>query len=302
MVNEQVNTFYWVVTLGSFKKTAEKLNTTQPAISARIAKLEQTIGKKLILRNTGSLALTPDGQIFLSYAESVLAMTEVVKSKIVDNTAVVSTIRIGVVDTVVVSWYCEFIERVNETYPNVNLEMCVDNTVDLRDQLFKRSLDFAILMGPISDYRFSNITLKPFQMAFLANNQLVTTLQGMDLVQCAGRVPLLTFPQASQPFSELKSYLNKSGCLEYRLFPSNSLPATLKLVQNGVGIGCMPLDIAHQEIQQGTVNPMELGWVPNPIQLTASYAVEPSNAVINALGEIAKDVSFKYHNDTFAIS
>lgn len=152
LVNEQVNTFYWVVTLGSFNKTAEKRNTTQPAISSRIAKLEQAIDKKLILHNTGSLALTPAGQTFLKYAESVLAMTEAVKSRIVDNTAVVSTLRIGVVETVAVSWYCDFIEQVSEPFPNLNLEMCVDTTVGIRDQLSKRSIDFAILMGPISNY------------------------------------------------------------------------------------------------------------------------------------------------------
>ena len=35
-----LETFLWVVTLGSFRGAAQKLNTTQPAISQRIAQLE----------------------------------------------------------------------------------------------------------------------------------------------------------------------------------------------------------------------------------------------------------------------
>lgn len=36
--------FYWVVKLGGFRRTAVKLNTTQPAVSSRIAALELALG------------------------------------------------------------------------------------------------------------------------------------------------------------------------------------------------------------------------------------------------------------------
>lgn len=39
-----IETFMWVVTLGSFRGAAQKLNTTQPAISQRIAQLEREVG------------------------------------------------------------------------------------------------------------------------------------------------------------------------------------------------------------------------------------------------------------------
>ena len=35
-----IETFFWVATLGSFRAAADKLNTTQPAVSQRIASLE----------------------------------------------------------------------------------------------------------------------------------------------------------------------------------------------------------------------------------------------------------------------
>ena len=40
-----IETFMWVVTLGSFRGAAQKLNTTQPAISQRIAQLEREVGR-----------------------------------------------------------------------------------------------------------------------------------------------------------------------------------------------------------------------------------------------------------------
>ena len=41
---KSLETFLWVVTLGSFRGAAQRLNTTQPAISQRIAQLEREMG------------------------------------------------------------------------------------------------------------------------------------------------------------------------------------------------------------------------------------------------------------------
>ena len=38
-----IETFLWVVKLGSFRGAAQRLNTTQPAISQRIAQLEREL-------------------------------------------------------------------------------------------------------------------------------------------------------------------------------------------------------------------------------------------------------------------
>ena len=46
-----IETFLWVVTLGSFRGAAQKLNTTQPAISQRIAQLEGDMGVQLLKRD-----------------------------------------------------------------------------------------------------------------------------------------------------------------------------------------------------------------------------------------------------------
>ena len=46
-----LETFVWVARLGGFRLAAEKLNTTQPAISARVAALEQEFGVRLFERN-----------------------------------------------------------------------------------------------------------------------------------------------------------------------------------------------------------------------------------------------------------
>ena len=61
---KRLETFIRVAKLGNFRKAAELMHTTQPAISARISALESELGVKLFTREGGSspIALTPKGK------------------------------------------------------------------------------------------------------------------------------------------------------------------------------------------------------------------------------------------------
>ncbi len=65
---KQLEAFIWVADLGSFRKAAERLNTTQPNISARLSGLENALDVTLMVRNPGSVQLTPAGQELLVHA------------------------------------------------------------------------------------------------------------------------------------------------------------------------------------------------------------------------------------------
>ena len=56
-----LETFVWLAKLENFRLTAEKLHTTQAAVSSRIASLEEAFDVRLFDRNTRSATLTPAG-------------------------------------------------------------------------------------------------------------------------------------------------------------------------------------------------------------------------------------------------
>ena len=56
-----IETFFWVATLGGFRAAAEKLSATQPAISQRIASLESDLGVRLFDRDVRGIKLTARG-------------------------------------------------------------------------------------------------------------------------------------------------------------------------------------------------------------------------------------------------
>ena len=128
-----IETFMWVVTLGSFRGAAQKLNTTQPAISQRIAQLEREVGVKLLQRDRRMVLPTPSGRQLMVYAEKLIGLRSEMLAVIGDRSAMRGVLRLGVAETIVHTWLTQLIKSVNHAYPNLSLEIEVDITSNLRD-------------------------------------------------------------------------------------------------------------------------------------------------------------------------
>ena len=76
---KHLETFAWIARLGSFSAAAERLGTSQPAVSMRIAELERTLGTKLFDRAGRSARITPKGRELIDYAERILSLASVIK-------------------------------------------------------------------------------------------------------------------------------------------------------------------------------------------------------------------------------
>src|SRR5277367_3900363 len=105
-----IETFMWVVTLGSFRGAALKLNTTQPAISQRIADLEDELGVKLLQRDRHSTSPTPSGRQMTLYAEKLLGMRSAMLAVVRDRSAFRGILRLGVAETIVHTWLTRLIK------------------------------------------------------------------------------------------------------------------------------------------------------------------------------------------------
>jgi len=81
----QVETFLAVLTYGGFHKAAEALRVSQPAISARIRALEDSLGVTLFTREGNSLSLSPAGKALRPQAEQLLRQVALARQVVNDQ-------------------------------------------------------------------------------------------------------------------------------------------------------------------------------------------------------------------------
>ena len=91
---KQIEAFVWVAELSSFRLAAEKLNTTQPAISQRIAAMESIMTTRLFDRGARGIKLTEKGQELLSHATRMLELRNEMLRVAKADDAVSGTLRL----------------------------------------------------------------------------------------------------------------------------------------------------------------------------------------------------------------
>ena len=84
MTLEQLLALLLNARLGGVRKALARLNLSHPAISTRIATLEANPRQTLFERRPGSMTLTRQGQILLTYGEQTLFVEEEIRKWVAD--------------------------------------------------------------------------------------------------------------------------------------------------------------------------------------------------------------------------
>lgn len=286
MTLDQIRTFLWVARLGGFRKAAERLHLSQPAVSTRIANLEDELRVPLFERGPGDLVLTRHGSLLLSYAEQMLFVEEEIKQRVADPSEVEGLFRVGASETIAQAWLPDFLKAFSEAYPRVNIDLTVDISLNLRSALLERRLDLAFLMGPVSEYTVENIALPSFDLHWYRSTANPTS----DL----RAVPVISYAPKTRPYRELMAELSRRVGPSVRVFASASLSASLKMIAAGIAVGPYPRALANDFLKSGQIEEFDAGFQPQPLEFTASYLSEPHSYLSENSAKIAREVALEW--------
>ena len=162
-------------------------------------------------------------------------------------------LRLGVSETIVHTWLSAFIAGMKRKYPAIELEIIVDTTVNPRSELTERSVDFALLMGPVSDFQIENHDLMEVEIIWAASSSLkIDATQLLSLDELA-HYPLITYAKNTRPYAELARQLRKITDFPARIFPSSSLAAIHKMAQDGLAENRLKVELS-METQIGMIS------------------------------------------------
>jgi len=225
---KSIETFLWVVTLGSFRGAGQRLNTTQPAISQRIAQLERELGVKLLNRDHRFVSPTPSGRQLMVYAEKLIGLRAEMMAEVGERSAMRGVLRLGVAETIVHTWLPRLIKSVNTAHPNLSLEIEVDITPNLTARLLEQEIELAFLVGPLSAAGVRNRVLCDYPVGVLASPSLGLG-NGALKIQDLAKFPIITFPRKSQPYEIVRSLFNRPDLPPIRLHASASLATVIHM-------------------------------------------------------------------------
>ncbi|WP_161315286.1 LysR family transcriptional regulator [Sneathiella litorea] len=292
MTFDQIQSFYMVATLGTYRQAAERLNATQPTISARIVALENYLRTSLFNRSGHRVVLTPQGRLFLSYAEKFLELQASVLKMTRGQDELTGIIRIGASDTMAISWLPGFFSILRKRYPNAVFELHVGPSYRLREDLISREIDLAFMIGPIAHADIASLPLCVCPMVIVAAPEL--GLHGRLLTKDdLGEIDFFTFERLTRPYQELSPYLKVNANSSIRLNPVNSLQTIVMLVEMGLGAGAVPQVVIEQQLKNGSLIKLDTGFELPELKFSVSYPMSPDMGV----AEMVRDLSMSYLKD-----
>jgi DNA-binding transcriptional LysR family regulator len=286
-----LETFIWVANLKSFRRAADRLNTTQPAVSMRIAQLEQVLGIRLLERDKRLVAATPKGQELLIHAERLIRLRADMVESVGDRAAVRGIVRLGVSESIVHTWLPALIERVNAAYPNLELEIEVDISPNLHDRLVARDLNLAFLVGPTNNQNVYSRPLCSFGVAFVASSRIKFARKAIDLDDIV-KWPIITFSRNTQPYINLRDLFARNG-LRPTMHASASLATAVRMALDGIGIAVIPPAILKNVAPGGKLRQLATKVELPPLNFVASWPTTPDNPTARRVAEIAVEVAHK---------
>lgn len=292
---KRLETFVWVATLGSFRKVAERLHTTQPAISNRIASLEDEWGCRLFEREQGQggIHLTTKGKELLPYAEKILYMSDQLKQRADADHLHSGLLRLGVSETIVHSWLPSFMAALREEMPRLDIELTVDVTSNLSAALLEHSIDLAFLMGPIIEPQIVNIDLCSYPLHWVASPALDLPVRRLKLNELT-HWPIITYAKNTKPFAQINHRFRELGDIPVRFFSSSSLAASMRMTLDGVGISALPDAVIAAELERGELLQLDVEWEPKELFFTASYSNVLPNYIVEYASKRALEMASGY--------
>ena len=286
--------FYWVAQLGSFRRAAERLNTTQPAVSQRVASLELDLKTRLFERGPRAATLTPKGKELRDFVERLLRLTDDMIKSVASPAAMSGVVRVGVAETLVHTWLPRFVERVHACYPNVTLDIDVDVSSALRNALVEGRIDVGLLLGPVSEPSILNLDLCSYPLAFVASPDLAiaaTRRDGRYSVESILAHPIITYPTTTRPYVVLRQLLSRRGERSPRIFSNSSLSTIVRMTLDRIGVSVIPPVVIGPEIARGELRVLETDIDLPDLVFHATTSILPDGSLAEPIAQLAREVA-----------
>src|SRR3981081_2610460 len=208
MDSRHLETLVWVARLGGIGAAAQHLTVPQPPIPRRIQELERELGAKVLRRQGRNVVPTPLGHLCLGNAERILSEVAIMRVA-ASNKAAVGTIRVGVVESIALTWFQNFLARIERRYPKVQMEIDVDLSNRLITKLARRQIDIALLPGPVQLPGVVRVPLGDCVMKWLGHPQLCPQDREMRAADLA-ELPIIGMPQDANAYHSIINWFEKA--------------------------------------------------------------------------------------------
>ena len=282
---DQLRILKAIAAQGSFKKAADLLSVTQPAVSLQIQNLEKQLEITIFDRGGRKALLTEGGKLLLEYCERILNQCDEACKAIEDlNSLKGGTLIIGASQTTGTYLMPRMIGLFRQKYPDVSVQLQVHSTRRTGWSVANGQIDLAIIGGQLPSDLENLLEVIPYatdELALVLPTKHPLANKKELLKDDLYKLNFVTLDSQSTTRKVVDKLLKDSGLDIQRLkieMELNSLEAIKNAVQSGLGVSFLPVISIERELAGGSIHKphladlevkRELKLITNPSRYTS---------------------------------
>jgi len=255
---DQIETFLAVATYGGFHRAAQALRVSQPAVSARIRMLEESLNATLFIRSRSSISLSSSGKALRPHAEQLLrdlALARQVVHELKPSAVGVLSISAGLS----ISTYLlpEILKKYQSAYPKIMMSVRSGNS----SQVLKMVLDGEVDLGlarSLNHPEVETTSLRDDPLILVGHPKHPAIRKAKAKLSEIESWPLIFYDRGSSDWTLTNGLFRRAGLLPNVVLEVETIEACKRMVLRLLGLGFLPLLAVTDELRRGQLRAVKI--------------------------------------------
>ena len=258
----QIEAFVQVAAHNSFSRAAEVLQLTQPSITARIQSLERDLGEELFERGGRGVRLTDAGNAFLPHAGKILQTLQEGRDSVDEVRNVqLGSLRLGSALTISTYVLPKILNAFRQRFPGVDVSIRTGRSEQVLAMLLNDEVQVGLVRS-LSHPEIETVQLYEDEIALVVNPRHSFAERGHANIDEVAAEPIILFDRGSSYYGLINGFFRQAGVVPNVAMELDSLEATKRMVEEGLGIALIPCVTIERELATGVL--LEIGIVDAP--------------------------------------
>ena len=249
---DQIETFLAVSTFGGFHRAADALRVSQPAVSARIKALEESLGVRLFARSRTGLALSAAGKTLQPYAEQLLKTASLARQAVHEQRAgSAGPLQIASALSISLYFLPDVLQRFQYAHPKVQIQIRSGHSKAVLEMVLGGEAEIGLARS-LQHPEVETFSLRDDPLLLVTHAKHRRSRQAR--LQQVASWPLIFYERGSSDWTLTSGLFRRAGLVPNVVYEVDSIETAKRMVERGLGLAFLPQLAMLREIRSGRLS------------------------------------------------
>jgi len=246
----QVEAFVAVGTFGGFRRAADALRVTQPAVSARIKALEGSLGVTLFERGGRGLALSAAGRALRPHAEQLLHAVALARQAVHDlRPTSGGALQIAAALSICTYLLPDVLKRFQAAHPKVMITVRSGHSKEVLEMVLGGQAELGLARS-LQHPEVETVSLRDDPLILVASPRSPMARTRRARLEDVASQPLVLFDRGSSDWTLSHGLFRRAGLVPNVALEVETIETAKRMVERGIGLAFLPHLAVSREIRR----------------------------------------------------